>query len=82
MSKKKDDTNGWVFSEGEQATTGTKVFGPGLIRDVTGKDLEDAQACAQEVDRIVAANTVGQREQNKIAADALRAQADALENSV
>ncbi len=70
-----DDT-GWTFHIGEQSVSGTKVYEPGVNRDVDGKTLDDARECAAELDRVVYARQAGISEQNQVIADRLHAEAD------
>ena len=77
MSKK---DSGWQFHEGEDGVIGHKRFDAGVtLREVHGRDLAEAQALADDIDRHVSARVKGQAEQAKRAADELRAAADRLE---
>lgn len=69
-------TGEWVYTDGPSGVNGTKVFEPGLIREVTGVDLDTAVACAEELDRFHAARAQGTKEQNEAIAARLHAEAD------
>lgn len=71
---------GWTFHVGTDSVEGKKQFeAGGVIREVTGKTLDEAKHLAADIDRFVAQRARGLAEQAKQEADRLRAHADKVE---